>query len=494
MSGYALVNYLLNGDKQDLIQNQLGTVATYLRVYDKQTSTLVKDIDSIIKSYSNDENIFVTQKETINRARNQIVSQTEALLKNNEQYARLAYFLEDIHPHKDELLMYMGANVPKSYLVILQNSSESRPNGWFFGSFAYVRVLQGRIRTIHMIDSYLGFRTMPRVSVRPPEWSDPIYGWAPFGWIAANKFGFTNIDGDYMIKLYDKTFNSPESDAHIPAEVCKDICHRPIDGVIFVQTDGLKNLMPGLDRKTWERQFMNASIDIIRGDDLPNKKEYYLSDSQNFFMSQGATAVKNFVSQFSALTDKYTFWIYIPTISQGLNDILTKYNFTTIPNNHTLYSWDTNKSFNKIDEFVTKSIIIKDRIGDIMIEQTNNDQVNIQSLEKGNYTMEINYKITIPRYYKDYIYQLQDQYKITLTDRELGILSLKPTIDMEGVQRFWENKAQLYYPSRVQITHISGATDPIDFTTPFGAGIDYTLNTQEDNTTKQILIDFTLTP
>ena len=110
-----------------------------------------------------------------------------------------------------------------------------------------------------------------------------------------------------MIKLYDKTFNSQESDAHIPAEVCKDICHRPIDGVIFVQTDGLKNLMPGLDRKTWERQFMNASIDIIRGDDLPNKKEYYLSDSQNFFMSQGATAVKNFVSQFSALTDKYTF-------------------------------------------------------------------------------------------------------------------------------------------------------------------------------------------
>ena len=177
-----------------------------------------------------------------------------------------------------------------------------------------------------------------------------------------------------------------------------------------------------------------------------------------------------------------------------MNNILTKYNFTTIPNNHTLYSWDTNKSFNKIDEFVTKSIIIKDRIGDIMIEQTNNDQVNIQSLEKGNYTMEINYKITIPRYYKDYIYQLQDQYKITLTDRELGILSLKPTIDMEGVQRFWENKAQLYYPSRVQITHISGATDPIDFTTPFGAGIDYTLNTQEDNTTKQILIDFTLTP
>ena len=47
-----------------------------------------------------------------------------------------------------------------------------------------------------------------------------------------------------MIQLYNKTFNSPESDAHIPTQVCQDICHRPIDGFIFVNTDTLKKLMP----------------------------------------------------------------------------------------------------------------------------------------------------------------------------------------------------------------------------------------------------------
>ena len=104
-------------------------VATYLSVYNKQTADVVSDIDSIIQSYLKNENIFETQKDTINRLREQIVTQTETLLKDNEQYSRLSYFLKDTYRYKDELLLYMGANVPKSYLVILQNSSERRPNG-----------------------------------------------------------------------------------------------------------------------------------------------------------------------------------------------------------------------------------------------------------------------------------------------------------------------------------------------------------------------------
>lgn len=218
------------------------------------------------------------------------------MLEHNPQYTTLVNFLNDVEPHRDELMLYLGANTPKSYLVILQNSSEKRPNGGFFGSFAYVRILHGRIRTIHIIDSYLGFRTMPWVKIQPPKRSDPIYGGVPFGWIAANKFGFTNIDGDHLIQLYNKTFNNPESETHIPASICKDICHRPIDGVIFVQTDGLKLLMPALAKKTWEWQFMNTSVDLIRGEDRPNKKEYYLSDSHNFFAQQASTALKNLIT------------------------------------------------------------------------------------------------------------------------------------------------------------------------------------------------------
>lgn len=494
MVSYALLSFVVVGDKKDLFQNRLWTVANYLRVYDKDTANAVRDIDTIIKAYTNKENVFATQKEAINRVRAQIVTQTESLLRNNEQFSRLAYFIEDTYPYKDELMLYMGENIPKSYLVILQNSSERRPNGGFFGSFAYVRVLQWRIRTIHMIDSYLGYKTMPRITITPPSRSDPIYQGVPFGWIASNKFGFTNIDGDYMIQLYNKTFNNPESDAHIPPEVCKDICHRPIDGVVFVQTNSLKSLIPDLEKKARERQFMNASVDILRGENLPNKKEYYLSDSQDFFISQTNTVLKNFINNFESITDTYSFGIYIPSISQGLNEVLTKYHFTTIPNPHTIYAWDTNKSFNKIDEFVTKDIIIRDTIGDIILEQTNNDQIDIKNLRTGNYTMEIKYKINVPRYYKDYIKQLEKKTDIELTQRELGILALSPTIAEDGVQRFWESKSQLYYPNNITITQVRGIEKYIPFVSPFGKGIDYIVLTQDNNKTTQLFIDFTITP
>ena len=79
---YALVSYILTGDKQDILTNRLWTVATYLSVYNKQTADVVSDIDSIIQSYLKNENIFETQKDTINRLREQIVTQTETLLKD----------------------------------------------------------------------------------------------------------------------------------------------------------------------------------------------------------------------------------------------------------------------------------------------------------------------------------------------------------------------------------------------------------------------------
>ena len=91
-----------------------------------------------------------------------------------------------------------------------------------------------------------------------------------------------------------------------------------------------------------------------------------------------------------------------------------------------------------------------------MIEQINYDQIDITDLPNGKYTMEINYKIVIPRHYKEYINQLAQRYNITLTEREYGILSMAPTIGEDGVQRFWESKSQLYYPTYITITSLSG--------------------------------------
>lgn len=496
ITGYQQFTSLLFGNKEDILTKDLGALANYISIYNKETATLVTDINTIIQSYINNENIFEQQASTLERIRNTITKQWDKiLLKDNQKYKQLSSFLSDIQPYQQEIFTYAWANVSKSYLIILQNSSEKRPNGGFFWSFAYVRVLHGRIRALHMIDSYLGYKTMPWVTITPPDRSRPIYQGQPFGWIASNKFWFTNIDGDNLIQLYNKTFNTSQSTTYIPPEICSDMCNRPIDGVIFVKTDVLKSLMPGLDKKTRERQFMNASIDLIRGDNLPNKKEYYLSDSKKFFSQQQNNLLKNFLSMFGSLTQSYSFGIYIPTISSELNTILGKYHLTTIPNNTTIYSRDTNKSFNKIDEFVDKSLIIRDTIGDIIIEQHHNDQIDISDLTPWTYTLTLQYDIRVPDQYKDFIASLEQQYKITLTDRERGILSLQPStlFDNDSIPRLWATRSQLYYPKNIEITSTTwDIFNTVSFDTPFGKGFEYSLETAQNNIRKTLTISFTI--
>lgn len=496
MASYQQITLLLFGDKKDIITNDLWTLANYISIYNKETSLFVKDINNIIHSYINNENIFDEQNKTLQRVRDTLTSQEDKiLLQNNKKHQQLFNFLKDLQPHKEEIFNYLGANVPKSYLIILQNSSEKRPNGWFFGSFAYIRVLHWKIRALHIIDSYLGYKTMPWVTINPPERSAPIYNNQPFGRIAANKFWFTNIDGSNLIELYNKTFNDKESETYIPAEICNDMCHRPIDGVIFVKTDVLKKLIPGLDKKTWEWQFMNAAIDLIRGKNLPNKKEYYLNNSKDFFAQQQNTLFKNFISMFSTITQEYSFWIYIPTISTQLNQTLSKYHFNTIPNTTTIYTWDTNKSFNKIDEFVNKRAIIRDHIGDIVYERDNNDQLDITNLWPGTYTLTLQYDLKVPIQYQNFITELEKKTNITLTDRERGILSLQPStlFDNDSIPRLWATRAQIYYPPTMTITHTTGDLfNQVHFDTPFGKGMEYSLETAKNNIRKSAILSFTI--
>lgn len=491
---YQQTNMFLFGDKKDIINNKLSLVADYISIYNTQTAKFVNNLDRLIQSYNNNENVFETQKNTIDDLWWQITNQDEKiLLKDNIKYKKLFQFIDDLSPYKEELLTYLWSHVSKSYLVILQNSSEKRPNWWFFWSFAYIRILHGKIMSLHIIDSYLWLKTMPWVKLTPPERSYPIYNNEPFWWIASNKFWFTNIDWDNLIQLYNKTFNHEQSELYIPEELCKDICHRPIEWVIFVKTDTLKKLIPWLEQKTRERQFMNAAIDLMRWENLPNKKEYYLKDSKDFFAKNQTTLLKNIITQFWNLTDQYSFGIHIPTLSDELREILSHYHLNTIPNNKTIYSWDTNKAFNKIDEFVNKSITIRDNIGDIVYESSDNDQININTLWNWKYTMIIEYAIKVPDQYKQLIQNLEKQHNITLTDRELGILSLEPTRDIYDNPRLRSNRSQLYYPQYIEITNIQwDQFETKKFQTPFSKWLEYAIETDQNNIKKSITLSFTI--
>jgi hypothetical protein len=82
-----------------------------------------------------------------------------------------------------------------------------------------------------------------------PEWTKYYLGHSTANFIAGNKFGFTDRDGFMISAIYDKTYNTQT------------------DGVFFISTKTLTTLIPALQAQLWKWQFINASVDLIRGTD-----------------------------------------------------------------------------------------------------------------------------------------------------------------------------------------------------------------------------------
>ena len=104
---YQQISLLIWGDKRDILTNDLGIIAEYIRIYNTPTANLVQDIDTIIKSYMVDENIFETQKGTMRRIRDTITTQMDKIVvKDNKRYERLLEFLNKLSPYQNELFEY----------------------------------------------------------------------------------------------------------------------------------------------------------------------------------------------------------------------------------------------------------------------------------------------------------------------------------------------------------------------------------------------------
>ncbi len=191
--------------------------------------------------------------------------------------------------------------------------------------------------------------------------------------------------------------------------------------MIFIRSDLLENFFPTFKQKAQERQFLNASIDLIRKEIRGNKKELYIKEIKQYFDNQKSNILKNVINRFDEIANKQYITMYFSNTSTGFNDILNKHNVTNIFDPNYIYFRDTNVSYNKIDGFITKHIQINDEQG-ILQKDSKNDIINISDLKNGKYTITIYYKFAIPDYYPSFIQDLEKKYEIQITDREMAIL------------------------------------------------------------------------
>ena len=497
---FGRINTLLSSDnKVDLFKENLQQIAVYFLPIDKQFSKFLVDLDVLIKSYIDGENILVTQNTKIEELWSYTKKNKNYLKKIGfTQYQQVIDLISDLRKYKDYLFSLLGKDQPYNYLVILQNTNEKRPNGWFFGSFALVTMDKWHIKNLEIIDSYYPDFVAQNTRIVAPEWSWSFLADHKIWYIAGNKFGFTNIDGKNLKDLYEKMFNESYDMDKVkqtmdPA-LYEKVLHQNIKWVIFVRSDMMEKLLPGLQAKIQEWQFLNASVDIIRGEVRGNKKEAYIKEVKSYFEQQRFTLFKNLVNNFAQVTKDQWINIWLSNSQTGLNDILKKYDLSNEFSSGKIYARDTNVSFDKVDAFVHKYIELTDHAGKVVLEQKW-DILPISELPSGDYTLKITYELKVPGDYMDYIHSLEKKYDITLTDREKSILALQSMMYKDPkrgeVRKRWESKSTIYFPQSITIDQVKGDMFYQEkFYPPFANGLFYQMGINQNNTSKSITIKF----
>ncbi len=491
-------NMLFGKNKIDIFKENLGQMAFYTRIFDKDLSKFITTLDDIIGGYERWENIFISKEREINVSLDYIEKNKEYLKKVGfSNYDGVINLLWDLRKYQKELFELLGKDQPFNYLVILQNTNEKRPNGWFFWSFAFIKVAQGHIKDLEIIDSYYPDFIAYKTRIIAPTWTAPFLPDRKIGFIAGNKFGFTDIDGKNLKDLYELMFNKTYDMAKVQktmqADLYNKVLNQDIKGVIFIRSDLLESLFPSFKQKVREWQFLNASIDLIRKEIRGNKKELYIKEIKQYFDNQKSNIIKNVVNKFDQIANKQFITIYLSNVSTGFNAVLNRHNLTNIFDPNYMYFWDTNFSYNKIDGFITKRIQINDEQG-ILQKDSKNDIIDIRDLKNGKYTINIYYKFEIPTFYPTFIKDLEKKYEIKITDREMAILGLKSGMydepEQGKVRKRWETKATIYFPQYIKVTDVTGDIYyQAPFYAPFANGLFYQMGSIENNTTRAIRIN-----
>jgi len=495
-------NMVLSNNKIDVFKESLWQMAFYTRTFDKELSKFLLTLEDIIQSYDKWENIFLQKKNEIDRCREYIENNREYLKKVGfANYDKLINFLSDLRPYQSEIFDLLGKKEAFNYLVILQNTNEKRPNGWFFGSFAFIKIHEWRIQELEIVDAYYPDFIAHRTRITAPERTAPFLPDRKIGFIAGNKFWFSDIDGKNLKDLYElmfnKTYEMRKVEQTMQPELYNKVLHQNIKGVLFIRSDLLEHFFPSFRQKARERQFLNASVDLIRNEIRGNKKEIYIQEIKEYFDTQKNNIIKNIINRFDEIANRQYITTYFSNVSTGFMDVLTKHHLTNTFDADYLYFWDTNASYNKIDGFVTKYITILDKQWMLVQEGKNMDVLYIGNLDNGTYTITIRYEFSIPDFYVRFIKDMEKKYEIAITDREMAILGLKSGLYEEPgfgkVRKRWETRATVYAPHYSKIQYISGDIYyQAPFTAPFANGVFYQAGSIENNTTRTIILEMTI--
>ena len=486
----------------DIFTEDLQTLSTYFLPIDREVSHELYTLDTIVQSYVKWENIFKTKKSEIEEVRYYVINNQNYLSSLwFQRYESLMKFLSDLYDHRAEVYELLWENHTYNYLIPLQNWNEKRPNGWFFGSFAFVTLSGWHIENLEVIDSYLADYIAPKSRIRLPDWYSQYFGEYQLWFVAGNKFWFTDMDWKNMKILYEKAFNEDYEMDKVremySSEQRRLLHNKYIKWVVFIDSNLLTELLPWFKDKMREWQFINASIDIIRGEVRWNKKELYINEVLDYFFKNSTTIAKNLINNRDEVLDKRYIQIYLSDmfVSQEFRDMIARNNLNTRFEWWKIYARDVNIANNKSDDFLTKWLRLYSSTWELITTQQN-EVISLADLPVGDYQLVIDYYFFVPESYRIFIRWLEQKYGIGITPREEWILVLRPVNHYDwNPERLWREKWMVYYPWNVKITSVQWDVENVNyFQSDFAQWLNYTLRTVKTEDQLQAVINFRINP
>ena len=497
-----ITNIFFGWSALDIFTNDLQTLSVYFLPIDEEVSRELYTLDWIVQSYVKWENIFKTKKSEIEEVWYYIINNQSYLSSLwFQRYESLMKFLSDLYDHREEVYALLWENFSYNYLIPLQNGNEKRPNWWFFGSFAFVTLSGWHIENLEVIDSYLADYIAPRSRLNLPEWYSKYFGEKQLWFVAGNKFWFTDMDWKNLKILYEKAFNEDYEEDKVremySAQQRKLLHGNYIKWVIFLDSNLLEELLPWFSDKMREWQFINASIDIIRGEERGNKKELYIAEVLDYFFKNSTTIAKNLINNRDEVLNKRYIQIYLSDmfVSQEFRDMIVRNNLNTRFEWWKIYARDVNIANNKSDDFLTKWLRLYSSTWELITSQQN-EVLSLANLPVGEYQLVIDYYFFVPESYRNFIRWLEQKYQIWITPREEGILVLSPVNHYDwNPERLWREKWMVYYPRNVEITSVWWDIENVNyFQSDFAQWLNYTLRTVKTEDQKQAVINFRIKP
>lgn len=357
----------------------------------------------------------------------------------------------------------LGMEKEQTYLVVLQNTAEKRPNWWFFGSFALVTLSKWKIVDFTVSDSYHPGYNRPTTKILWPDWLEKFLPERDIYFIGANKVWFTYHDGPQITTLYEKSYP-----------------WKKIRGVIFLRTDMFSDLLPGFEEQLRRRQYINATVDLIRGEERRWKKDIYLASLEEYLAEHRGELLEAFWMKLPTLLQERKINLYLESVSGKMHTLLREYDLTTRFEDDHAYFRDSNIIFNKLDMFVEKKIRLTNSNNELLGSRSD-DIVELPLLRSGHiYTFAIQYTLAVPESYHVLIRSLNETYGIELWQREEHIL---------WVHHEWATRGNIYFPPYFSIIAITwDIASQRTFDTPFSHNAAYETHIWNNNSTNTIYV------